>query len=126
MGLHVEVKTQKTRLGRGPYPEIVVLLAARGESPPAFDEQCILAACVTPPPNTGGILGRRALPARRFARLGATPDFHHGLLGQIVRGRERQGDGGRRRKAAYLREARETSSPASIESSLGTTLQEPL
>ena len=26
MGLHVEVKTQKTRLGRGPYPEIVVLL----------------------------------------------------------------------------------------------------
>ena len=27
------------------------------------------------------ILGRRALPARRLARLGATPDFHHGLLG---------------------------------------------
>ena len=27
-----------------------------------------------------GILGRRALPARRLARLGATPDLHHGLL----------------------------------------------
>jgi hypothetical protein len=26
------------------------------------------------------ILGRRALPSRRLARLGATPDFHHGLL----------------------------------------------
>ena len=26
MSLHVEVKTQKTRLGRGPYPEMVVLL----------------------------------------------------------------------------------------------------
>jgi hypothetical protein len=26
------------------------------------------------------ILGRRALPAGRLARLGATPDFHHGLL----------------------------------------------
>ena len=25
-------------------------------------------------------LGRRALPAGRLARLGATPDFHHGLL----------------------------------------------
>src|SRR6476646_8096832 len=30
--------------------------------------------------NTPGILGRRALPAGRLARLGATSDFHHGLL----------------------------------------------
>jgi hypothetical protein len=30
--------------------------------------------------NTPGILGRRALPAGRLARLGATPDLHHGLL----------------------------------------------
>jgi photosystem II stability/assembly factor-like uncharacterized protein len=30
--------------------------------------------------NTPGILGRRALPAGRLTRLGATPDFHHGLL----------------------------------------------
>ena len=56
-------------------------LAARGESPSAFDERSILVAYVAPPSNTGGILGRRALSARRLARLGATPDFHHGLLG---------------------------------------------
>ena len=56
------------------------MLAVRGESPSAFDERCILVACVAPPSNTGGILGRRALPARRLARLGAAPDFHHGLL----------------------------------------------
>ena len=60
-------------------------LAARGESPLAFDEREILAACVAPPSNTGGILSRRALPARRLARLGATPDFHHGLLGFDLR-----------------------------------------
>ena len=41
---------------------------------------CIPAVCVAPPSNTPGILGRRALPAGRLARLGATPDFHHGLL----------------------------------------------
>ena len=28
----------------------------------------------------GDILSRRALPARRLARLGAAPQFHHGLL----------------------------------------------
>ncbi len=33
------------------------------------------------PLNTGCILARRALPARRVTRLDATPDFHHGLLG---------------------------------------------
>ena len=42
-------------------------LAARGESPSAFDERCILAVCVAPPSHTGGILGRRALSARRGA-----------------------------------------------------------
>src|ERR687888_360863 len=60
----------------------LVLLAARGETPAAFDGRCILAGCVAPRSNTPGILGRRALPSRRLARLGATPDFHHGLLGQ--------------------------------------------
>jgi hypothetical protein len=55
-------------------------LAARGESLVAFDGRCILAGCVAPPLNTPGIRGRRALPARRLARLGATPHFHHGLL----------------------------------------------
>ncbi len=57
------------------------LLAARGESLAAFDGRCIPAGCVAPQSNTPGILGRRALPAGRLARLGATPDFHHGLLG---------------------------------------------
>src|SRR5438128_10055588 len=69
------------------------LLAARGESLAAFDERCIPkppqrgcrvggpgAGGVAPPSNTPGILSRRALPAARLARLGATPDFHHGLL----------------------------------------------
>src|SRR5204863_3353331 len=67
-------------------------LAARGESLAAFgapsaaaalgtpfDGRCIPGGCVAPPSNTGGILSRRALPAGRLARLGATPDFHHGL-----------------------------------------------
>src|SRR5712691_5107670 len=43
----------------------------------------------TPPrkPRAAGapVLSRRALPAGRLARLRATPDFHHGLLGQSVR-----------------------------------------
>ena len=55
------------------------IVAARGESPSAFDERCLLAACVARPSNTGGIRSRRALSARRLARLGAAPDFHHGL-----------------------------------------------
>ena len=60
------------------------LLAARGESLAAFDGRCIPAGCVAPRSNTPGILGRRALPAGRLARLGATPDFHHGLLAVLV------------------------------------------
>src|SRR5712691_5446635 len=67
-------------------------LTARGESLAAFDGRCIPAppqrgcrvgdpaGCVAPRSNTPGILGRRALPSGRLARLGATPDFHHGLL----------------------------------------------
>ena len=55
-------------------------LTARGESPAAFDERCILAICVAPPSNTGGIFTRRALFARRLTRLGAAPNFHDGLL----------------------------------------------
>src|SRR6266851_1835914 len=60
-------------------------LSARGESLAAFDERCIPAGGVAPPSNTPGILSRRALPAGRFARLGATPDFHHGLLTHVRR-----------------------------------------
>src|SRR5437867_3808748 len=75
-------------------PRRIRLLAARGESLAAFDERCIPkppqrgcraggpgASGVAPPSNTPGILSRRALPAGRLARLGATPDSHHGLLG---------------------------------------------
>src|SRR2546425_13124389 len=58
-------------------------LAARGESLAAFDGRCIPAGCVAPRSNTAGILGRRALPAGRLARLRATPDFHHGPLAGI-------------------------------------------
>src|SRR5205809_2819077 len=58
-------------------------LTARGESLAAFDERCIPAGGVAPPSNTPGILSRRALPAGRLARLGATPDFHHGLLAAL-------------------------------------------
>ena len=64
---------------------VALPLAARGESLAAFDGRCIPAGCVAPPLNTPGILGRRALPAGRLARLGATPDFHHGLLGISTR-----------------------------------------
>ncbi len=54
-------------------------LAAGGESLAAFDGRCIPAGGVAPPSHTPGMLGRRALPAGRLARLGATPDFHHRL-----------------------------------------------
>src|SRR5436189_4432933 len=56
-------------------------LAARGETPAAFGRRCIPAGCVAPRSNTPGILARRALPSGRIAALGATLEFHHGLLG---------------------------------------------
>src|SRR5580765_1276035 len=68
-----------------------------GKSLAAFDGRCILdppqrgcrvgdpgAGCVAPRSNIPDILGRRALPSRRLARLGATPDFHHGLLSAVL------------------------------------------
>ena len=61
-------------------PIALAALAARGEGLAAFDGRCIPAGCVAPPSNIPDILGRRALPAGRLARLGATPDLHHGLL----------------------------------------------
>src|SRR5439155_13751279 len=87
-------------------------LTARGKSLAAFDERCIPtppqrgcrvggpgASGVAPPSNTPGIAPHRAhharrgprfsvgraLPAGRLARLGATPDFHHGLLDGFTR-----------------------------------------
>ena len=72
---------------------VTLPLAARGEGLAAFDGRCIPAppqrgcrvgdpwpGCVASRSHTPGMLGRRALPAGRLARLGATPDFHHGLL----------------------------------------------
>src|SRR5712692_6905603 len=63
-----------------------------------FDGRCIPGSCVAPPSNTAGILSRRALPAGRGPqrgcrvgdpgaprRLGATPDFHHGLFAFALR-----------------------------------------
>ena len=59
-------------------------LTARGESPAAFDRCCIpqglRGASDSAGSNTAGILPRRALSARRITALGATRDFHHGLL----------------------------------------------
>ena len=46
----------------------------------AFGRRGIPPGCVAPPSNTPGILSRRALPAGRLARPGATLGFHHGLL----------------------------------------------
>jgi mono/diheme cytochrome c family protein len=57
----------------------VSMLAARGESPAAFERRCTPPGCVAPPSNIPDILGRRALPGRRLTVLGATPDFHPGL-----------------------------------------------
>src|SRR5438034_3354205 len=87
-------------------------LAARGETPAAFGRRCIPADCVAPPSNIPDIAPHRAQDARwgprsavvaplrrgphgadcapwggtsgRLAALGATPDFHHGLLGLIA------------------------------------------
>ena len=55
-------------------------IAARGASAAAFAARCIRAGGVAPPSHTFGILGCRALPSRRLARLGATRHLHHGLL----------------------------------------------
>src|SRR5206468_5903733 len=83
-------------------------LTARGKSLAAFDGRCIPAGCVAPRSNTPGIAPHRAQDARwgprsavvaplrrgphgadcapwggtsgRLAALGATLDFHHGLL----------------------------------------------
>jgi hypothetical protein len=56
-------------------------LAVRGESPTAFGWRRIPSGCVAPSSNIPDILGHRALGAGRITGLGATPDFHHGLLG---------------------------------------------
>jgi len=54
--------------------------AARGKSPSASGERCIPPRGVAQRSNTPGILAFRALRSGRLVRLGATTDFHHGLL----------------------------------------------
>jgi len=56
------------------------ILAVRGESPAAVDRRCIPPGCVVHRSNTAGILPLLALPDERITGLGATLDFHHGLL----------------------------------------------
>ena len=70
----------RAALSRGGSIVVWATLAARGESSAAFDRRCIPAGCVASLSNTTGILPRRALSAERHASLGATLDFHHGLL----------------------------------------------
>src|SRR6266566_3827343 len=65
----------------GPFDSLALSLS-KGEL--AQDVRCIPAGCVAPRSHTAGVLGRRALPAGRLARLGATPDFHHGLLDGVL------------------------------------------
>lgn len=61
-------------------------LAARSETPAAFDGRCTPAGFVASPSNIADILSRLALPAGRPARLGATLEFHYGLLAQQDQG----------------------------------------
>ncbi len=56
------------------------LLGARGESAAASDGRGIPPGGVAPPSNIPHIFRRRAWPAGRLARLGATRHSHHGLL----------------------------------------------
>ena len=66
--------------GRVRDVDLEMLLAARGESPAAFDRRCIPPGYVASRSHTAGIFPRRALPIGRITGLGATLDFHHGLL----------------------------------------------
>ena len=62
----------------------VGLLAARGKSPAASGRRYIPPRGVARRSNTPGILPPRALRAVRLDGLGATRDFHHGLLGGLL------------------------------------------
>ncbi len=63
---------------------IATMVAARGESPAAFDRRCIPAGCVAPRSPTAGVLPRRVWrwpgAASITAVLGATRDSHDGRL----------------------------------------------
>ncbi len=105
--VHQGLPTRYLRHGRA-----VSTLAARGESPAAFDRRCIPPGCVAPRSNTAGMLPRRALPDGRITALGATRDFHRGLLehqsadrrqvGRPIRGRRPAGPAGASEAPARL------------------------
>src|SRR6266516_6951431 len=91
---------------------LTLTLTARSETPAAFGRRCIPAGCVAPRSNTPGIAPHRAQDARwgprsalvtplhrgphgadcapwggtsgRIAALGATLEFHHGLLEDVI------------------------------------------
>ena len=58
-------------------------LEARGENPSAFDERCMLAACVAPPSNTVDILGRRALAASADSMSASLPSRQHSVPASV-------------------------------------------
>src|SRR5688572_1719979 len=102
----ISLSRHNSAFGRRAHHAGVTSLAARGETPAAFDGRCIPAGRVAPRSNTPGIATppckartvgappavvapqagsparhpRWGAPAGRLARLGATPAFHHGLL----------------------------------------------
>ena len=63
---------------------LLATLAARGESPAASGRRYIPPRGVARRSNTPGILPPRALRAVRLDGLGATRDFHHGLLARLI------------------------------------------
>ena len=66
------------------------MVAARGESPAAFDGRSIPPLGVARRLNIPDIRPPRALIVGRLARLGASRPFHHGLLGAPVSAAARQ------------------------------------
>ena len=78
----VEVVDPATPHARGFYRTCAAdwVVAARDESPAAFDRRCIPSDGVAPRSNTAGIFSRRTLSAGRSTDLGGTRDSHHGLL----------------------------------------------
>ena len=59
-------------------------LAARGESLAAFDRRCIPPRGIARRSNTPGMLPPRAWQDGRLGGLGATRDFHHGLIARFI------------------------------------------
>lgn len=76
--IHIEHVLPALQLDRSASAFIPALTAC-GERPAAFDGRGIPVGGVARS-STLGLLSRRALPAARLGRLGATPDVHHGLL----------------------------------------------